>query len=213
MHGGPHLNVYDVIPFVQIQRHRHVIERRIGRDRNTEALRKINGKSPWNEGEKSPVEVRLPAHLLIVFGRAAAAFSESEIGMTEKLLRNWLSPGRIEDLSFESSYPLHARFFRHAEVDSTLYRPGSLHGAVNFVQSIRIGHERQNRFLLRIRPSQRIDRRHNERAREGKKAERPVHAFLFGANDMPIIPRQHRYPAHCRVCLILSPFCRRAATW
>jgi hypothetical protein len=30
---------------------------------------------------------------------------------------------------------------------------------------------------------------------------------------MPIIPREHRHPGQCRVCLILSPFCGRAATW
>jgi len=154
VHRGPYLNVYDPIPFVQIQRHRHVIERRIGRDRNTETLRQIDGKPPRNEGKKSPVEVRFASHLLIVFGRTAAAFSESEIGMTEELLRDWLLPGRIEDLSFESSYPLHMRFFRHAEMDPALDRPGSLHRAINFIQAIRVGHERQNRFLLRVRPSQ-----------------------------------------------------------
>src|SRR5215470_5672119 len=131
--GGPHLNIYGVILFVQVQRHCHVIERRIGRNRNTETLRKIDGESPWNEGEKSPVEVRLPAHLLIVFSRGAAAFSKSEIGMTEKLLRDWLLPGRVDDFSFDTCHPLHPRFFRHAEVDSSLYRPRSLHGAVNLV--------------------------------------------------------------------------------
>ena len=130
---------------------------------------KFNRELARHEGEQAPVEVRFPAKLFIVLIGRGAVLSEGEIGMTEKFLGDRRLLCRIDDLCFETGNPLHPGFLRARELNSTLDRPRAFHGAVDFIEPVWIGHQRENRFVRAVRQRQRIKRGPEKGHRDSEK--------------------------------------------
>ena len=78
-----------------------------------------------------------------LFGRRAV-FGEGEIGMTKKFGRDRRLLSRIDEFGFQTGQPLHSGFFFRGKSNSAFHRRRAFHRAIEFIQPIGIGGEREN---------------------------------------------------------------------